>query len=227
MILTLAGELESGKDTVAKFLGRYGFDQAAIADNLKQMCMKVFDLNYHQCYDTRGKESDLANTIILNDQHITDIIYWLEKENKWEVSHEQVLDMRAVGRQDHYFRTPRQALQFVGTEILRDCIEPTFNIQVLTKKLYDEIDRDWVVTDGRFADERAFLKEHLGALSILIKNPKLKEKKDMHRSENDLGDESEYDYVFTNDKSLGLDYCEKQVGEMYQTLRSKHAKSYD
>ena len=228
MILTFAGELESGKDTVASFLHKkFGFEPVAIADNLKKACMKVFDLNYHQCYDTRGKESDLSNSIFFNDQHVTDFIHWVEKINKWELEHDQILSMRSLGREDHIFRTPRQALQFVGTEIFRDCIRPTFNIEVLYKHIYDNIDQDFVVTDGRFADEREYLKERLGALNILIKNPNPSgKKKDMHRSENDLGDEGDYDYVFINDKSKGLEYCEEEVDKMHKYLMETHnAKS--
>ncbi len=228
MILTLAGELESGKDTIAGYLkGLYGFEPVSIADNLKQMCMRVFSLSHNQCYTTQGKEEDLANSIFLNDQHITDIIYWLERENKWGLTHDQILDMRAIGREDHVFRTARQTLQFVGTEILRECVDPTFSIKYLTKKLYDNLDKDFVVTDGRFEDERMFLKENLGAKNVLIRCPQneLKHKKDTHRSENDLGKSEDYDYVFINDKSKGLEHCQDEVEKMHKFFRSKNAKS--
>lgn len=223
MIFTLAAEMECGKDTIAGFLRKnHDMVPIAIADNLKKACMKVFDLNYDQCYTTRGKESDLANSIFFNGRHVTELIHWVIKENKWELEHEQVLAMRHLGRQDYIFRTPRQALQFVGTEFFRDCIQQTFNIEVLYKHIYDNRNIDFVVTDGRYKDERIFIKDRLGSFDVLIKDPNMKKKKnDLHRSENDLGKDEDYDYVFVNDKTLGLEHCEDKVQDMFKELSAK------
>lgn len=96
------------------------------------------------------------------------------------------------------FETPRKLLQFVGTELVRDCISPYFWCKVLDSKIQHE--NKVVVTDVRFFEEREYIKVKGGLLiKIERENPQTTPKaKDSHSSENSLGINDEYHYLLKN-----------------------------
>lgn len=50
MILAISGKRESGKSTLAKALEKYGFKRVSLANPLKEMCKKDYNLNDDQVY---------------------------------------------------------------------------------------------------------------------------------------------------------------------------------
>jgi hypothetical protein len=92
----------------------------------------------------------------------------------------------------------RDCLQVVGTDICRVYVDDGIWLSYIAKQVSDG-NKNFVVTDARYKNERDFLRS-IGAFLVLIKRKSLdKMEKDTHISENDLGDDSEYDVVVNND----------------------------
>ena len=59
-LIGIAGELESGKSTVAGIIcDKFDYVEYSFADNLKQMCIKAFCLTNEQCTQAKVKQKNL------------------------------------------------------------------------------------------------------------------------------------------------------------------------
>jgi len=92
-------------------------------------------------------------------------------------------------------------LQYIGTEVIRGCIDDNIFLKLADKKI-SSIGESVVISDVRFKVERDWARSK-GALMCLIKRPS-KVSVDSHISENDLGEENEYNTIMTNDGTLVL-----------------------
>jgi hypothetical protein len=94
--------------------------------------------------------------------------------------------------------TPREMLQYVGTDLFRDLVDAEFWCKAFTKEItkYERV----VVPDVRFPNERALIKQ-LGGLNILIDSPGLADSGE-HISESLRGDPSEYDLNLINNSTV-------------------------
>jgi hypothetical protein len=97
------------------------------------------------------------------------------------------------------FLHPRHILQFVGTELLRNNVDKDIFLKLADQQI-GKTTRNVVITDCRFSNERKWFKKQ-GAVLCLVKRPELTFK-DSHSSENDLGEEVDYDVIMTNDGTL-------------------------
>jgi hypothetical protein len=97
------------------------------------------------------------------------------------------------------FETPRQLLQFVGTELIRECISPYFWCKVLDESIQNEA--KVVITDVRFFEERQYVTAKKGTL-IRIDRTNNETEKDNHASETNLGADNEYDYLLKNNGTI-------------------------
>ena len=208
MILGIGGKLESGKDTLADYLvDNYGYKKMAFADNLKQICMKVFGLTHDQCYTTEGKFKKFQEPMVLFNDDVAEIIIWLRNTNNLNITDEIILKMNSfVGKE---FDSPRTVLQFVGTEIMRDCVDPDIHAKTVFNQIEREGLKNVIIADARFANERKIIKERGGKL-VLIDCVQTRDQESTHRSETGLGQPSDYHVTIVNDKALGLiDFCAK------------------
>lgn len=103
MIIGVAGNAGSGKDTVADHLVRHhGFVKVALADPLKRICREVFDFSEEQLWGPS------------------------EERNKEDLRYGKpvrvLIDQDEYGTRTQYL-TPRHALQQLGTEWGRACYE--------------------------------------------------------------------------------------------------------
>lgn len=216
MIFGIAGKLESGKDTVADYLVKgYGYTKMAFADNLKQLCISVFGITTDQCYTTEGKFKEFEKPIRLSPKHCTDIAVWLRRINNWPVKSENLFALDKILNQNIDFVSPRHLLQFVGTEIMRDCFDPDIHTKIIFERIKREDLTDVVISDARFENERKITREYGGHL-ILVDCVQTREQESTHRSETGLGDYSDYDCVVVNDKSKGFDYLYGSVNEIME-----------
>ena len=201
MKISLSGKKRCGKDTVFGFLQDFvEVKRMAFADPLKEACSIAFDIDKKFFYDDDLKDKDFDVPFVLSCERLRKLA--------------MVLDFRPT--EDYYsvgafkeMKTPRQLLQFVGTDLVRKTIKDSFWLDLLELKLKDSSDY-LVLTDSRFKNERDMLKR-AGAILVLIKRDIGNE--DCHASENDLGLESDYDIVIENNGSL--DELKSQVVEIF------------
>ena len=205
-VIAIAGRALAGKDTFARFLMKADpiFSNIALADNLKVLCQIVFQLPPYLTDTQEGKVTPLVPPIEITKQDAWRIIQFMELTHKTQLCEKSDRDFDFVMRQlPMTITTPRQLLQFVGTEICRALI-PTYHMDVLLRKISGAYaaDRIWLVTDCRFPNERRGFVAQAQTKTVLIERESAAAKTDTHASENGLGDSSEYDYVVKNNVTL-------------------------
>ena len=223
MIIGLAGEIGCGKSTVAEILkSKHGFTELLFAKNLKDMCASVFNLTEAQCHTQLGKETLFEKPIELTSTHILDIHRWITGvPNQFEAEKgcfEAALYL--VKESSILFKNPREILQFVGTEICRECYDKDFHVKVLKQQL-DQIKGSVVISDARFKNEREVVTEW-GGFNVRIHSiggDSVDTGISKHASENNLGIDTDYDFVLINDKLKGIPALEQIVGYTLHTLK--------
>lgn len=199
MIIAFSGAKFAGKDTAAEALIRsHGFKRIGLADKLKDICAEVFDIERIQMDIPELKEAILNDQKEINIIRIDHLLRTIARDGfdfNYEKTHEQVCK-NFLGRN---LTSIRDVLQTVGTDICRTYIKDDIWLAYVHDTIKN-FNGDVVITDARFRNERHFLRE-LGATLILVKRPGF-EAKDTHISENQLGDENDYDVVVTNSASI-------------------------
>ena len=205
MIIAFAGKMGSGKDTAAEFLKDQGYHPMAFADNLKEMAIEVFRLSKAECYDQDLKMKELKEPITLRVGHIGKIMTYAEDKNGFKITQDIARELYGLLDDPITLKTPREVLQYLGTEILRNCIDQHYHALVVKRKIDLHNIQKVAITDCRFPNERNFVKRWGGQV-VLIDRPS----KDItttsglsgHASENSLGEHKEYDHVIVNDTTL-------------------------
>lgn len=111
------------------------------------------------------------------------------------------------------FPEVRRLLRYMGTEVVRDLIEPNYWVDYAMQEI-----RHWrnaVVTDVRFWNEAEAIKKESGfVVEVIRPGTEISE----HRSDNDLADWS-FDYTLRNDRDIkGLS---RSVNEMFNALAKR------
>lgn len=219
-IIGLGGEKYSGKNTAAKIMvEKYGFKEVSLALPLKTLVSKVFEIPMSVMEDPILKETPLEKPVTINMNNVYEIIrlcYNLIDLAKFKKTEETVLKymvkritketkiiqtLQGNIQQKEFktFETPRKLLQFVGTDLIRDCISPYFWCKVLDEQIKN--DSKVIITDVRFFEEREYVKVKAGTL-IKIEREKTEVKKDGHASENSLGGNGEYNFIIRNNSTV-------------------------
>lgn len=209
MIIGIAGKMGSGKDTVGSYLElNYNFVKMAFATDLKELCRHVFKLTADQCYDDVKKNQPFTKRktffwflskaetyeIKLTKKHVDKICEWVTS-NGYNIDQQKYkLMLNYVG---YPFETPRAVLQFVGTQLLRDIVDPDYHANNLFRKIKKHELQRVVICDARFPNERKRIKDYEG-INVLVKGRGNKAGIGGHASENSLGGEKEYDYIVDN-----------------------------
>lgn len=218
MIFGIAGKLESGKDTVADYLvNNYGYKKMAFADNLKHLAIEVFGVTHEQCYTTEGKFKEFDEPMILTEKHCTLIGVWLRDKNHWKFQMENLMLLDEVLKKGMSFKSPRELLQLLGTEIMRDCFDDDIHAKIVFQQIEREGLKNVAIADARFENERRIVKEHGGQL-VIVDCIQTREQESTHRSETGLGDKFDYNHCIVNDKEAGLDNLYFLVDGMMEML---------
>jgi hypothetical protein len=224
MIIGLAGKAGSGKDSFADVLvEKMGFEKLFFAKNLKEMCKSVFDLTDWHVYEQEGKETKFENPVILNPYHLANIFFWItEKTPDVKVNkHGLSLSIQKFWESGRVtFDSPRVLLQFVGTEICRECYSKDYHIDVVHAQIKD---KDYVISDARFTNEREVIKKWEG-FNLKIIDPDQEEGETVglsgHASESEM-DGDDFDVVFMNDKQQGLATLEFKAQTVVKDLKEQ------
>lgn len=219
-MIGLGGAAGVGKSSVARILcEQHGYKEYSFAKNLKEMCKEVFYLTDEMVYTQSGKKELLPQTVKLDQVHMRAIDRWIRDVNKWRTRGNEVLAMmdKCLGKE---FNTPREILQYVGTEICREVYDNNFHIKVVDRQIEDDGHDKAVISDARFANERAYVREN-GGVRILIESDKQEDlgEHSKHASETSMGTRDDYDYVLFNPKKEGFDHLELLVKSLLMDIR--------
>jgi hypothetical protein len=199
MIISLSGTKRSGKSTAAKVLtNSFKFTEIALADPLRYICSKVFNIPIETFLSDELKEEQFVYPVILNSDnlgHIEAIV-----ENEWGYNINEAAHIRFSQHEGQAFANPRQILQYIGTELIRGEINDNIFLELADRRI-SGIDGNVVVSDVRFEVEQLWAKKR-GALMVLIKRPSLDLPKDSHVSENQLTNETNFNTIIMNDQGL-------------------------
>ena len=141
MIIGLVGWIGSGKNTVADILAsQHNYKKDSFAAPLKDATANIFN------WPRETLEGDTDRS-----RHFRECVdpYWA---NKLQIKH----------------FTPRLALQIVGTELFREHFHPKIWLDSLEHRYIARGQKPTIVTDCRFRNELAFVKQ-MGGFTIRVK----------------------------------------------------------
>jgi len=196
IIIAFAGVKQSGKDTACDVVEENfkNTTRLTFAEKLKTVCSKVFDLDMKHFTDNNLKEVLLEDIIFLDEPLIRKVI-----ENFGYVCD---YDKHIRGHIGIVLSTPRELLQYVGTEVLH-AVDKQIHILSIIDKISNGIN---IITDLRFEQEIDYFMENYPDIffPIYIKNDVAENiaKSDLHKSEMDLGNFKKKCMVIENNSSL-------------------------
>tara|TARA_R110000824_G_scaffold70834_3_gene181634 strand:+ start:83 stop:682 length:600 start_codon:yes stop_codon:yes gene_type:complete len=177
--ITLAGKKQVGKDSSAQYIKQILGDKQVhvvhFADALKDACVLIFGIQREDMETETGK------------QKLTQV--------RWP----QIMDRDGWSPDSSgEFMTVREVLQFVGTDLFRNQLDPDIWVQSVYRKKYRD-DDIVVVADARFPNECDFARNN-GILIGVERETGLKS--DGHKSETALDDYAGYNHVIDNNGSF-------------------------
>lgn len=139
-LIALAGRKGSGKSTLSNYLVQNeGFEKISFADYLKDLISDAFLIDSKYLYDQILKESRCL------DLH-TDLDFYKK------ISQYIKEDVTYLYQNTIHIETPRQLLQFVGTDVLR-AHDVDFHVKKTIFKIKNSSNTDFVCDDLRFQNE--------------------------------------------------------------------------
>lgn len=215
MIISLSGKKKSGKDTVADFLVKdRGFTKLSFSTPLKELIIKTFSIDPDLLYNDTKKDLPMDYNLNIDYFHLDKMREIITEE--WGVQIDYETRERIEEFFDKKIETPRQLMQVVGTDIIRNLISETIFIDLMLEKI-KKIQTPIVIADARLKNERETLLE-LGAIMALIKRD-INIDPDDHISENDFGDEDDYDLVIEN--NINLQQLRSEINMWYSLTFKK------
>jgi len=186
-IVAFFGEAGSGKDTLTNSLVKnYDFKRFAFSDELKRILSITYSIPIRYFNDRKLKDDSFPIPIFHNEMHHKALEnFFCDHSNN-----------PFVEFSEYKFSSPREMMQLVGTEIFR-AADPLYWCKVIEAQIRDE--ERVVISDGRFEDERNWINLYNSQLILIKRNSKNGTK---HKSENDFGNDDEYDTIIHNDGSL-------------------------
>lgn len=160
-LIGLAGVKRSGKNTAAtligELLGPENVEERALADLLKRATCEVFGLDSKFVTDQDLKEKTLEDTLVLDE---TKLKRFFELFSLPDQDPRSTVNRTHLGRA---FLTPRQALQYLGSEVLHP-IDPLIHTRSVLQESNGKV---VIVTDMRFVAEFNFFYGRLSKAEFL------------------------------------------------------------
>lgn len=177
IIVGLSGRCQSGKTTAAEFIARelpsekHRVHFLNFADSLKQICIDLFGFTREQLYDDKLKNVPVDHIRwenmpgIITDKWHYDFLFGYKNLKDFVVYHEPGP------------MTPREFMEFFGTEICRKIFEPCWiNATMADIRKFNEAHDSsktniHVIGDVRAPNEIKRIKNEGGAVFRLTRNP--------------------------------------------------------
>lgn len=171
-IYAICGKKTHGKDTLANFIFNCGPGVVIdhFADDLKQTCSEIFNINLKDLHNTKCKEVQLSIPIIIDD--------YLDQINN-------ILGIKITPKgciANNY----RELMQYYGTEYVRS-VDDYYWINKTIDRICttDNNSKITIISDLRFDKEYLRLKD-IGAKIIKVERIDALVSSDVHASENEL-----------------------------------------
>lgn len=170
-IIGLIGPKGSGKDASYEILkdAKRVDGKISFAGPLKAICGEVFGLHFNLLNDPDLKEKEMKEPIVLTARHIRAIRNLCEDYVNPVTPDGQLLyrsnAISVVGLEGRQFKTPRELMQIIGTELIRDRIWKGWHrTAAFSEKALSKLKKTgtYAVTDVRFLDEHQFLQAKFG-----------------------------------------------------------------
>lgn len=182
-IVSFTGPKGSGKDTSADILkdNKIAAGSISFAGPLKKICCEVFKLHHNLVNDPILKEKPLEQPIVLKAAHFRKINLlltdYLSQDEFFYTPHSTSI----AGLEGIELKTPREILQFIGTEYIRNRVHPDWHLRAaFSNSTLAKLDENGVycVTDARFPNEYTFLAEKFGEdfMGFYVERPEAEEK---------------------------------------------------
>ena len=214
MIIGISGKMGSGKDTVGEFTQEFHpeFQIKKYADKLKYMVCLLLNCTREQLEDREFKEKELGpewkvyKVSYEIDEFNTknELFRTLEVAKHFMMTYSLAYKNVKIATE---ILTPRKILQLLGTECGRRIIHPDIWVNSTISEYTNE--QNWIITDVRFPNEAAAIRERDGIL-IKIERP-TDDLNATHESETAL-DNYEFDYIIENTGTL------EQLKKMVESL---------
>jgi hypothetical protein len=195
MIIGIVGKKGSGKTTAAEIAAKRGYIPLAFADAIKNTASKVFNIPLAIMHDPIAKDN-MQISVELNETHLNAFL-WALSSAYTPLHPDAINDAVGAYRGPSAVYTPRQLLQVLGTELVRDCVDKEYWLKAILSQT--KPGGRYVIHDVRFQNECDFIKNKLGGTVIVIQRPGYVTA-DTHASEQ-LTPES-YDFLINNNSSL-------------------------
>lgn len=144
MIIGISGFINSGKNTVAKELTDvYGFRRDSFAASLKDACSVIF-----------GWPRDMI------EGETSESRQWREQVDPWWAEKLGIPNF-----------SPRLALQFIGTDVLRNHFNPDLWFLTVENRIHKDPERHVVISDVRFPNEIKFIQDKGGIMIKVNRGP--------------------------------------------------------
>lgn len=195
MIIAVFGRKHSGKTTIAEIAAKKGYKPIAFADPIKITASKVFNISETVLNDPIAKDH-MQVSINLNEAALSAFLWSLS--NIYVQMHPSAIDEAvALYKGPEWVYTPRQLLQVLGTDLVRDCVDKDYWLKAAASKI--EPNCNYVIHDARFQNECDFIKNVLKGTILVVERAGLSNK-DSHVSEQFTP--SNFDFKLNNDSSL-------------------------
>lgn len=182
-LIAIVGPKGSGKDASFELLrdDKLVNGKISFADPLKELCAKHFGLPIQYMHDPDLKEKKLPQEVICRPAILNrlkgDLHKYLDPYKHDYNAHTAPIQ----GVEGRIFTTPREILQIIGTEFIRNAVkqnwhlEAAFQEEFLSRKLRRTPEfineATFVVTDCRFLNEYEFLKTKGELQAFYIERP--------------------------------------------------------
>lgn len=161
IIVGLAGPKGSGKDTAYEILKKKSriYAKLSFAGPLKQISSDIFNLPMGYFEKRELKERQLKEPITLTKKLIKAVLQelpnWLP-QTEGDVLKYSISSVSIVGIEGRIVNTPRELLQIIGTDLIRDRVYSNWHIEAtLGEYALSKLDdsKNYAVTDVRFLNE--------------------------------------------------------------------------
>lgn len=167
-VLGLLGRKGAGKDTAAKVLTDRGWVRLAFADPLYREVAAAFDVTVEYLGNRDTKETPQPELALYKCHDQVFVAVMLAHAGFRLGAVEQEEQIREFLRRD---RSPREIMQFWGTEYKRKVVRDDYWIEKVREVIRANPQTNFVITDVRFPNEAVMVKGEFGGTLARVVRP--------------------------------------------------------